>query len=1141
VTFDEILAQVLDVLRRQGRVSYRALKRRFDLDDEYIEDLKAEIIQAQRLAVDEDGAVLVWTGGSATAGAPASDTERSPLSYTPRYLVEKILTSRAALEGERKQVTVLFADIKGSMALLEDLDPEEARRIIDPALQLMMDAVHRYEGYVAQTMGDGILALFGAPIAHEDHPQRALYAALHMQEASKRAAEQLRHELGVNVQIRVGVNTGEVVVRAIYKDDLHIDYVPVGHSTGLAARMETLATPGSVLVTEHTYKRAEGYFDFHALGTARVKGVSEPVPIYEVVGASPLRTRFQVAARRGLVQFVGRRHELGQIQRALELVRDGQGQIVAVVGEPGVGKSRLLYEFKLSVPRDWLVLETFSVSHGKAYPYLPLIELLKSYFAILPQDDERQRREKVGGKVLMLERHLEDTLPSLFALLGIAEPSSSFLQMDAQMRRRRTYEAIKRLLLCESLNQPLLVICEDLHWLDTETQAFLNVLVESLATVRLLLLVNYRLEYQHNWGSKTYYTQLRLDPLGREEADELLTALLGAGGDVHPLKQRILGQTGGNPFFIEEVVQTLSEEGALVGERGQYRLTQAPTALHMPATVQGVLAARIDRLATEDKELLQTLAVIGHTFSLRLLTCVVEQPETALYERLSHLRAAEFLYEQPAFPDPEYSFKHALTQEVAYSSLLLERRKVLHERTAQGLEALYGEHLEEYYSTLAHHYSHSGNTEKAVIYLQHAGQQAAQRSAYVEALAQLRQGLELLATLPDTPEHVQQELTFATALGTALIATKGWAAPDVGAAYTRARELGQRVGDTLQLLPVLWGLNGFYVVQAEYQAAREIGEQFLDLAQHRQDPAVLAEAHFTLGNCLFPLAEFVPAYEHQAQSIAHYTPQQHRAHISRCGVDIGVFSLAYMSHTLWHLGYPDQALTRSQAALTLAQELAHPFSLALALDYAAMLHQFRHEAHAVRERAEAAMALCTEHGFAYYLAWATIMRGWTLTAQGQQDEGLAQMRQGLAALRATGGELRLPYYLALLAEVCGKAGQVEAGLTLLAEALAQTHRKVERWWEAELHRLQGVFLLQASPSQKPLAAEEHFRQALDVARRQQAKSLELRAAMSLSQLWQQQGKRTASRELLAPIYGWFTEGLDTANLQEAKALLDTLP
>ena len=764
MTFDEVLAQVLDLLRHQGRVSYRALKRRFDLDDEYIEDLKAEIIQAQRLAVDEDGAVLVWTGEATAAPAPTHAATPTPLSYTPRHLAEKILTSRAALEGERKQVTVLFADIKGSMALLEDLDPEEARRIIDPALRLMMDAVHRYEGYVAQTMGDGILALFGAPIAHEDHPQRALYAALRMQEESHRYAEQLRQEHGVNVQIRVGVNTGVVVVRAIRKDDLQIDYVPVGHTTGLAARLESLATPGSILVTENTYKRSEGYFDFRALGTARVKGVSEPVPLYEVLGVSPLRTRFQVATRRGLVPFVGRQHEMAQMQRALALVPEGQGQIVAIVGEPGVGKSRLVYEFKRNAPRQWLVLETFSVSHGKAFPYLPLIEMLKHYFALMPQDDERTRREKVGGKVLMLDRHLEDTLPSFFALLGVAEPASSFLQMDAQMRRRRTYDALKRLLVRESLNQPMLLICEDLHWLDTETQAFLDVLVESVATARLLLLVNYRPEYQHGWGRKTYYTQMRLDPLGRAEAEELLTLLLGAGADVQPLKRRILEQTAGNPFFMEEVVQTLVEEEILVGERGQYGLAQAPTALHMPPTVQGVLAARIDRLVAEDKELLQTLAVIGYTFSLPLLARVVGQAEETLYQGLSHLQAAEFLYEQPAFPDPEYTFKHALTHDVAYTSLLLERRKVLHERTAQAIEALYSDHLEEYYGALAHHYSHSGNTVKAVTYLQLAGQQATQRSAHVEAVEHLTRGIALLTTLPQTVERAQQELTLQTTL-----------------------------------------------------------------------------------------------------------------------------------------------------------------------------------------------------------------------------------------------------------------------------------------------------------------------------------------------------------------------------------------
>ena len=480
-------------------------------------------------------------GKKRKAKKPSSGQRReaNPIDYTPRHLAERILAEQGAMEargapdGERKTITALFADIKGSMALIEDLDPEEARHLVDPTLQLMMDAVHRYEGYVAQSTGDGIFALFGAPIAHEDHPQRALYAALRLQEEIKRYANQLRLEGKRPVEIRVGVNTGEVVVRSIHKDDLHTDYVPIGHSTSLAARMESLATGGAIVVSEQTYRLTEGYFEFKPLGAARVKGVSEPVNIYEVLGVGPLRTRLQVAARRGLVRFVGRQSELEQLQRALALARDGHGQIVAVMGEPGVGKSRLFYEFvgaRHAVPlhaHGCLILETFSVSHGKAYPYLPLIDLLKNYFQLALQDDERARREKLTGRVLTLDRSLEDILPYLFFLLGLAEPASPLQQMDPQIRRRRTFEAIKRLLVRESLNQPLILIFEDLHWLDSETQAFLTLLSESVATARILLLVNYRPEYHHEWGNKTYYTQLRLDPLGPAEAEEMLATLLG--------------------------------------------------------------------------------------------------------------------------------------------------------------------------------------------------------------------------------------------------------------------------------------------------------------------------------------------------------------------------------------------------------------------------------------------------------------------------------------------------------------------------------------------------------------------------------------------------------------------------------------
>src|SRR5215813_4905322 len=724
MTFNEVLAQVLEQLQREGRVSYRALKRQFALDDDYVEDLKTEIIDAKRLAVDEDGKVLVWVGAAPVSGSTFQVSSShsltphplSPIVYTPPHLAERIRAEQAALEargatdGERKTITALFADIKDSTALIEDLDPEAARRLLDPALQLMMDAVHRYEGFVVQPTGDGIFALFGAPLAHEDHPQRALYAALLMQEESKRYAEQLRREQGVNLQIRVGVNTGEVVLRSIRKDDLHTDYTPVGHSIHLASRMESLASGGAIVVSEHTYKLIGGYFECKALGEAKVKGVTEPIPIYEVLGVGPLRTRLQVAARHGLVRFVGRQSELEQLQKALEHTKAGHGQIVGVMGEPGVGKSRLFYEFKLTSHSGCLVLEAYSVSYGKASPYLPLLELLKSYFQLHPQDEERQRKEKIAGKVLILDRSLEDTLPYLFALLGVEEQPSPLQQMDPQIRRQRTFEALKKLFLRESLNQPLILIFEDLHWIDSETQGFLDVLSESMASARLLLLVNYRPEYRHEWGSKTYYTQLHLVPFGKAEAEEFLDALLEAtigaqhAAPLQTLKQLILEKTEGTPFFIEEIVQELREQGALP-DGGAPHATPLPMELHIPTTVQGVLAARIDRLTPEEKTLLQQLAVIGREFPLSLAKQVVAQPEEELYRLLASLQRKEFLYEQPAFPEVEYLFKHALTQEVAYNSVLQEQRKALHERTAQVIEEVYQDQLADQYSDLAHHYS----------------------------------------------------------------------------------------------------------------------------------------------------------------------------------------------------------------------------------------------------------------------------------------------------------------------------------------------------------------------------------------------------------------------------------------------------
>jgi predicted ATPase len=530
------------------------------------------------------------------------------------------------------------------------------------------------------------------------------------------------------------------------------------------------------------------------------------------------------------------------------------------MGEPGVGKSRLFYEFKLTSQSGCLVLEAFSTSYGKASPYLPVIELLKSYFEISVEDEERKRREKIMGKVLALDRSLEDTLPYLFALLGIEEPTSSLRQMDPQIRRRRTFEALKRLLIRESLNQPLILIFEDLHWLDTETQAFLDLLSESVATARLLLLVNYRPEYRQEWGQKTYYTQLRLDPLGKDEAEELLTFLLGNDASLKALKQLILAKTEGTPFFIEEIVQALIEQGVLTDPRrvgtthhdaGAHSGAPLPTDIHLPPTVQGVLAARIDRLSTAEKELLHQLAIIGRQFPLSLVRRVVTQPEEELYRLLSSLQSKEFLYEQPAFPEPEYIFKHALTQEVAYGMVLQNRRKALHERTAQAIEGLYSTKLEDHYSELAHHYTRSGNTEKAIEYLHLAGQQAGQRSVHTEAVTHFIAAVELLKTRPDTPERAQQELTLQLALTLALRVTKGLAAPEVGAVSTRALELCRQVGETPQLFRALSDVQVFYFARAELQTARELAERLMPLAQRAQDSALLLEAHFGLGIVLY--------------------------------------------------------------------------------------------------------------------------------------------------------------------------------------------------------------------------------------------------------------------------------------------------
>ncbi|MGU7775507.1 adenylate/guanylate cyclase domain-containing protein [Burkholderia sp. MR1-5-21] len=1089
------------------------------------------------------------------SGPPAAPVP--PIHYTPHHLAERILAEQAAMEargetaGERKTVTALFADMAGSTALIHDLDPEEAHRLIDPVVALMMEAVHYYEGYVAKSLGDGILALFGAPIAHEDHPQRALFAALRMQEAMRRHSDRVRLEKGIPLQIRVGVHTGEVVVRSIRTDDLHTDYDPVGHTIHIASRMEGIATPSSILVSESTHKLAEGYFEFKALGATQVKGIPEPLSVYEVLSLGALRTRLQLSAHRGLARFVGRDAELEHLHGALEEAKAGRGRVVAVVGEAGVGKSRLFHEFKARSRRGCLVLETFSVSHGKAFANLPLIELLKNYFQITAQDDERRCREKVTGKALTLERGFEELVPYLLYLLGAGEPGSALAEMDPQIRRERTFDAIIRLLTRESRDQPIELLFEDLQWLDRETEAFLTSLIDRVADTRILLLVNYRPEYPALWDGAAHCTRLRLEPLGPAEAQGLLTALLGDDPGLEPLKTRILDMTEGNPFFMEEVVQTLVEEQTLVGEPGRYRIVQTPAALHIPTTVQGVLAARIDRLAVDEKELLQTLAVIGKEFPFSLIRRIcdpqVAQTEDDLRQLLARLNTAEFIYERPAFPEVEYSFKHALTQEVAGHSLLTERRSALHERTAQAIEALFPTRIADYCNELAHHYRLSGNVQKAVEYLYRTGQQALQHSAQPDAMRHLGAALELLERLPDTRERAHQELTLRLALGPALMAVRGYGAPEVEANYTRALALCEQAGETSQLFPVLLGLRTYYHLRAEYRPARELGDRLLRMARHAHKPGLLVEGHLALAATLFFEGDLGTARAHQDRALALLDAEPRPEPMVNIVIDPRIRGLSFLAWTLWHQGYADQANQRSEAALARARQTPNVPTLALTLAYAAQLHQLRREVAPIRERADALMTLATEQGLPFWYGWGAVLHGWALSEQGSVDAGIAQIRAGIDGYRATGAAMGCSYFHALLADSYRKAGDTAAGLRAIDEGIALAGRSGERCYEAELYRLKAALLLamrdDGSGVGEPPGAEQAegcLHNAIDIAREQGARSFELRAVRDLARLRVSQGETADARKMLSDVCAGFAEGFDTVDLQEVSALLESL-
>jgi class 3 adenylate cyclase/tetratricopeptide (TPR) repeat protein len=1085
--FYAILDQVVDLLRSRQRATYRTLKRQFDLNDAALEDLKEELLFTHPQIVDEDGRGLVWTDDTSLASAAPTPTPsstvsethqvREPLSYTPPYLAEKILTSRSVLEGERKQVTVLFADLKGSTELIADLDPEAARQLLDPALHHMMEAVHRYEGTVNQVLGDGIMALFGAPLAHEDHALRACYAALAMQTALRRYGEEVRRSHGLEMHMRVGLNSGEVVVRTI-SNDLHMDYSAVGQTTHLAARMEQLAPPGGIRLTVATLRLVDGLVQVHELGRFPVKGLPEPVEVFDLTGASAIHRRLQAVAARGLTRFVGRQHELETLRQALEQAAAGHGQIVAIVGEAGVGKSRLVYEFTQSdVSRTWLVLEGGSVSYGKATPYFPVLDLLRRYMHLEERDEARTIRAKVTGHVLTLDAALQDIIPALLALLDVAPDDSHFLQLDPAQRRQRTLDALKRLLLRESQVQPLLLVFEDLHWIDAETQTLLDNLVGSLPTARLLLLVNYRPEYQHGWGSKTYYAQLRLDPLPPASAAEVLAALLGEAPGLAPLTQLLMARTEGNPFFLEESVRTLAEAGVLVGERGAYRLAQALPTIQVPATVQAVLAARIDRLPPEEKTLLQTAAAIGTEVPVPLLQAIAELPEAALHHGLAHLQAAEFLYETRLFPEQVCTFKHALTHEVAYGNLLHERRRVLHARIVDALEKMVGDRVVEQVERLAHHALRGEVWDKALAYCRQAGEKAMTRPAYREAVGYFEQALSALSHLQEQRATREQAIDLRLALRSALTPFG-----DLGRILALLREaeaLAVALDDPRRLGLVSGFLaRHFYRGSAHDQAIAEF-QRALALTTAGGDAVQHALVNQMLGTVYQAQGDYRRAIACYEQTMAFLDGARHRERFGQL-IFPAVFSRAWLASCQAELGTFAEGRAVGDEGLRIAEAVAHPPSLMLALWGLGLLALRQGDLHRALPRLERAVGLCQEADSPTNFPLIAEPLGAAYTLAGRIADAVPLLTQALKQSIATEMVVTQALCSLSLGEAQVLASRLEEAYALAERALVHARQHQERGNQAYALRLLGEIATRREPPDVAQAAA-HYQQALALA------------------------------------------------------------
>jgi class 3 adenylate cyclase/predicted ATPase len=1035
---------------------------RFQLDDDLHEAVKDELIYAKKLAMDEGNRGLAWTGnvaGTTEAPAPSPQSIPAPLIQdTPSVQHESPLGTSRIPEAERRQLTVMFCDLVDSTQLSGQLDPEEYRDMVRAYQRVCSEVITRFDGHIAQLLGDGLLVYFGYPHAHEDDAQRAVRTGFGILDAMGDLNTRLQ-EKGIQLALRMGIHTGLVVVGEMGSQGRQ-EHLALGEVPNVASRLQGLAEPNTIFISTDTYRLIQGYFECQALGVQALRGVTEPIAVYRVLRESGAQGRLDIAQPRGLTPLVGREQEVGLLLERWEQAKCGQGQVVLLTGDAGIGKSRLVQMLKEHVANEphtrW---ECRSLSYFENTALFPLTDLFQRLLRFHAEDTPDEKVRKLEHALSQYRLPLAESGQLFAPLLSLRIPENHYppLNLSPQRQRQKTLETIVAILLDFAAHQPMLFIVEDLHWTDPTTLELLNLVLDQTPTASMLVLLTCRPHFQPSWHHRSYLTEITVNRLSHTQGEQIVTGMTNGKTFPAAVLQQIIAKTDGVPLFVEELTKMVLESGLLREDEHYYELIGPLPSLAIPATLHDSLMARLDRLATV-KDVAQLGATIGRTFAFELLQAVSSLDEATLQHRLRQLVEAELVYQRGMPPQAIYTFKHALIQDAAYQSLLRSTRQQYHQHIAQALKAQFPEIVATQPELLARHYTEANRNEQAVGYWQQAGEKAIQRSAYVEAIGHFTKGLEMLQLLPNTLERSHTELALQLDLGPALRAAKGQAAPEMRHVYTRARELCQQVGDVSQLFAAMRGLWGFHLTCGEFQESQALAEQLLHLAQRLGDSWRLLRAHYTLGTSLFYRGELVSALAHYEQGMALYATQERRSPATLEGQDAGISCLVYAALTLCLLGYLDQARRRSHEALSLAQELDHPFSIAFALNHTARVHQHCREVKETHAIAERLITLASERGLAQWMATGKLLRGWVLAEQGQGEAGIAQMDQGMAAYRATGSQLGLPHYLALLAEAYTKVGYTEVAGRALAEALLVVHRTGGRHYEAELYWLKVELL-----------------------------------------------------------------------------------